>query len=108
MFPLKKIVSSLPFRLILGVVLGIVVGIGCAGWQVGDVYAGSMVMQVVQTVKNLLGSLINFCVPLIIIGFIAPSITRLRSNASRMLPWRWPWPISPRCALPCCPWGQAS
>ena len=85
MFPLKKIVSSLPFRLILGVVIGIVVGIGCAGWQVGDVDAGSMVMQVVQTVKNLLGSLINFCVPLIIIGFIAPSITRLRSNASRML-----------------------
>ena len=35
--------------------------------------------------ENLLGSLINFCVPLIIIGFIAPSITRLRSNASRML-----------------------
>ena len=82
---MKKIVSSLPFRLILGVVIGIVVGIGCAGWQVGDVDAGSMVMQVVQTVKNLLGSLINFCVPLIIIGFIAPSITRLRSNASRML-----------------------
>ena len=44
-----------------------------------------MIMQVVLTVKSLLGSLINFCVPLIIIGFIAPSITRLRSNASKML-----------------------
>ena len=46
---------------------------------------GGTIMQVVLTLKNLLGSLINFCVPLIIIGFIAPSITRLRSNASRML-----------------------
>ena len=43
------------------------------------------VMQVVLTLKELLGSLINFCVPLIIIGFIAPSITRLKQNASRML-----------------------
>lgn len=42
-------------------------------------------MQVVLTLKELLGSLINFCVPLIIIGFIAPSITRLKQNASRML-----------------------
>ena len=42
-------------------------------------------IQVILTIKELLGSLINFCVPLIIIGFIAPSITRLKSNASRML-----------------------
>ena len=42
-------------------------------------------MQVVLTIKELLGSIINFCVPLIIIGFIAPSITRLKQNASRML-----------------------
>ena len=32
-----------------------------------------------------MGQFINFCVPLIIIGFIAPSITKLGSNASRML-----------------------
>lgn len=44
-----------------------------------------MVMQVILTLKTLMGSLISFCVPLIIIGFIAPSITRLQSNASRML-----------------------
>ena len=42
--------------------------------------------KILRRAKNeLLGSLINFCVPLIIIGFIAPSITRLKSNASRML-----------------------
>ena len=82
---MKKILGSLPVRLLIGVIVGIAVGIFCGEWYVGTVYAGSMLMQVILTVKSLLGSLISFCVPLIIIGFIAPSITRLRSNASRML-----------------------
>lgn len=47
--------------------------------------ANVTVMNVVVTVKYILGQVINFCVPLIIIGFIAPSITKLGSNASRML-----------------------
>ena len=47
--------------------------------------SGDTIMQVVLTIKTLLGSVITFCVPLIIIGFIAPSITRLKSNASLML-----------------------
>ena len=72
---MKKIVKSLPFRLLAGVVLGILVGLA----------ANETVMQVILTAKNLLGSLITFCVPLIIIGFIAPSITRLGNNASRIL-----------------------
>lgn len=72
---MKKIVKSLPFRLLIGVALGILVGLA----------AGAEIMQVILTVKNLLGSLITFCVPLIIIGFIAPSITRLGKNASRIL-----------------------
>ena len=42
-------------------------------------------MNIVVTVKYILGQLINFCVPLIVIGFIAPSITKLGNNASRML-----------------------
>lgn len=72
---MKKIISSLPFRLLLGVVIGILVG------QI----SGITVMNVVVTVKYVLGQFINFCVPLIIIGFIAPSITRLGRSASRML-----------------------
>ena len=43
------------------------------------------VLNVVVTLKYILGQLINFCVPLIIIGFIAPSITKLGNSASRML-----------------------
>jgi Na+/H+-dicarboxylate symporter len=47
--------------------------------------ANTAVMNVVVTFKYVLGQLINFCVPLIIIGFIAPSITKLGNNASRIL-----------------------
>ena len=77
---MKSILKSLPFRLLVGVVVGIALGL----WAGGASF-GSQVMQVVLTIKELLGSIINFCVPLIIIGFIAPSITRLKQNASRML-----------------------
>ncbi len=69
------ILKSLPMRLLLGVLIGMGIGLN----------VGEDVMQVVLTIKSLLGSLINFCVPLIIIGFIAPSITRLGQNASVML-----------------------
>lgn len=72
---MKKLWKSLPFRLLLGVIVGILVG------QV----ANTAVMNVVVTFKYVLGQLINFCVPLIIIGFIAPSITKLGNNASRIL-----------------------
>ena len=72
---MKKIVSSLPFRLLLGVVTGIIAG----------QFFGTALMNIVVTAKFVLGEFINFCVPLIIIGFIAPSITRLGKNASRML-----------------------
>lgn len=72
---MKKLFSSLPFRLLLGVILGIVIG----------QFANESVMHVVVTVKYVLGQVITFCVPLIIIGFIAPSITKLGNNASRML-----------------------
>ena len=82
---MKKILGSLPVRLIIGVAVGIAVGLLCADWQMFGMETGSMVMQVILTLKTLMGSLISFCVPLIIIGFIAPSITRLQSNASRML-----------------------
>lgn len=42
-------------------------------------------MNFFVTVKYILNQIIVFCVPLIIIGFIAPSITQLGSNASKLL-----------------------
>lgn len=72
---MKKIFSSLPFKLLLGVIIGIVLG----------QFFGESVMGVVVTLKYIINQIIMFCVPLIIIGFIAPSITRLGSNASKML-----------------------
>ncbi len=80
---MKKLFTSLPFRLMAGVVIGIL-----AGWLAGMESAGragTAVMNVVVSVRFILAELINFCVPLIIIGFIAPSITRLGHSASRML-----------------------
>ncbi|POP30593.1 dicarboxylate/amino acid:cation symporter [Lactonifactor longoviformis] len=72
---MRKLWNSLPFRLLLGVAAGIIIGL----------IANESFMNVIVTVKYVLGQVITFCVPLIIIGFIAPSITKLGSNASRML-----------------------
>lgn len=72
---MKKLLNSLPFRLLAGVIIGILIGL----------VANETFMNIVVTAKQLLGELITFCVPLIVIGFIAPSITRLGKNASRML-----------------------
>ena len=72
---MQKLFKSLPFRLLVGVVAGMVLGL----------VANEDVMNVVVTVKQVLGQLITFCVPLIVIGFIAPSITKLGNNASRLL-----------------------
>ena len=72
---MKKFFTSLPFRLLVALAIGILLG---------QVF-GEVAMKVVVSVQFILGQLIMFCVPLIVIGFIAPSITRMGSNASRML-----------------------
>ena len=72
---MKKIAQSLPARLLAGVIIGILVGL----------ISNESFMNIVVTAKHLLGQIITFCVPLIVIGFIAPSITRLGKSASRML-----------------------
>jgi hypothetical protein len=70
-----KFLSSLPVRLVLALAAGIVIGL----------VSNEAVMQVIVTVQSLLSNLIMFCIPLIIIGFIAPSITKLGGHASRLL-----------------------
>jgi len=84
---MKKVFQSLPFRLLVGVVLGIVLGLVLNAAETAGTAAGlvNAVLNIIVSLKFVLGQLINFCVPLIVIGFIAPSITKLGSNASRML-----------------------
>ena len=72
---MKKLFSSLPFRLILALLFGI---------GLGQLF-GEGVMKVVVSLQYIMGQLITFCVPLIVVGFIAPSITRMGNNASKML-----------------------
>lgn len=70
-----KFLKSLPGKLLLGIIIGTVVGL----------IVPESVMAVIVPIKNIMGQVINFVVPLIVIGFIAPSITKLGSSASRML-----------------------
>ena len=70
-----KILKSLPAKLLLGLIIGMIIGL----------VAPAGLMTVIVTLKYVMGQVITFCVPLIVIGFIAPSITKLGSNASRML-----------------------
>lgn len=72
---MKKILSSLPAKLLIGIIVGIIFGL----------LVPESVMAVLVPIKNILSQIINFIVPLIVIGFIAPSITKLGSNASKML-----------------------
>lgn len=80
---MKKFLTSLPVRLLLAIIAGIALGLLIPLIPNQDI--GNGVMQVVVTLKYIMGQLINFCVPLIIIGFIAPSITKLGNSATRML-----------------------
>ena len=72
---MSKLKDSLIIKLVLAVILGVVLGL----------IVNETVMKVIMPIKYVLGQFINFCVPLIIIGFITPSITKLKSNASKML-----------------------
>lgn len=66
---------GLIFKLFFGIVAGVAVGL----------MADESVMSAVSSLKHILGQFIFFMMPLVIIGFIAPAITRLRQNANKML-----------------------
>lgn len=67
----NNIVVKLLGAIIIGILLGSIVGEGP--------------IQVIATIKHITGQFIFFCVPLVIIGTIASSITNLKANASKML-----------------------
>lgn len=72
---MKILLSSLPVRLLIGVTAGIGIGL----------IVDETLMNIVVTVQYILNQIIVFSVPLIIIGFIAPSITKLGRNATKLL-----------------------
>lgn len=76
---MKKL--SLPVKLLLGLVIGGLVGIFCQN----NVAATKGLMQFLVCVHRLMGQFVSFCVPLIVLGFICPSITKMGDNAGKML-----------------------
>ncbi len=74
---IRKILSSTIFKLLIAVVIGIVTGL----------FVNEEFMNLVVTAKYILGQLIFFMVPLIILAFIASSIAKMGQSASKMLGW---------------------
>ena len=72
---MAKIKDNLIIQLVLAVIVGLGLGL----------VVSENIIGIIMTIKHILGQFIFFCVPLIIIGFITPSITGLKSNASKML-----------------------
>lgn len=72
---MKRFFKNSIVQLLIAVILGIVAGMFIEG----------TLLSVIISIKHLSGQIIFFLVPLIILGFIAPSIAHLRSNASKML-----------------------
>lgn len=72
---MTKLKDSIILRLVFGVIFGIVVGLN----------SGANVIGIINTIKFVLGQVIFFSVPLVILGFIAPAITKMKSNASKMV-----------------------
>lgn len=76
---MSKFISKLKDNLIVLLILSVIIGMGIG------LVANESVIGVIMTLKHIIGQFIFFCVPLIIIGFITPSITGLKSDASKML-----------------------
>ena len=72
---MKKFFNNTIVQLLVAVIVGIIAGF----------YVEGSVLSAIVSIKHLSGQIIFFLVPLIILGFIAPSIAHLRSNASKML-----------------------
>jgi Na+/H+-dicarboxylate symporter len=66
---------SLIIKLLIGITIGSAIGI----------FGNETIMSFIVSVKYVFGQLIFFTVPLVIIAFIAPAITKLKNNANKML-----------------------
>lgn len=72
---MSKLKDNLLVKLLIAIFVGIILGL----------IVNEPIIGILMTIKEILGQFIFFCVPLIIIGFITPSIIELKSNATKML-----------------------
>ena len=75
--------KSLPFKLLLGIIIGGFIGVWA--WNNHTQTYAMNILQVIVSVHRLLGQFVSFCVPLIVLGFICPSITKMGTNAGKLL-----------------------
>ena len=76
----KKKLGLLP-KLLIAIVLGLIVGFACQNF--GD--AGETIIRIGATYNDIFGNFLNFCIPLIIIGFVVPGIADLGDGAGKTL-----------------------
>lgn len=72
---MKKIKEELIFKLLIAVFLGLILGL----------LANESLIALVMVAKDICGQIIFFTIPLIIIGFIAPTIASLKEKATKLL-----------------------
>lgn len=70
----KKVLKNTIFRLVAGIILGLIAGS----------YLDERSVQAVLSLKHLLGQVIYFLIPLIVVGFVAASITKLSTGSSKI------------------------
>lgn len=72
---MKKMKLGLLPRIIIAIALGIVCGLFFPGW----------IVRIFLTVNSLSGNFLNFIIPLLILGLVAPGIADLGKGAGRLL-----------------------
>ena len=78
---LIKIIAAV----ILGIVIGFIIKSTSGVSEGGSMSTQHILMNIVLPIKHILGQVIFFMVPLIIIGFVTPAITGIKNNTSKML-----------------------
>ena len=77
----EKKKMSLLLKLVIAIVLGIVVGFVTPGMGA----FGEVIIRIGATYNSIFGNFLNFVIPLIIIGFVAPGIADLGAGAGKTL-----------------------
>ena len=72
---MKKMKLGLLPRIIIAIALGIVCGLFFPGW----------IVRIFLTVNSMFGNFLNFIIPLLILGLVAPGIADLGKGAGRLL-----------------------